>query len=521
MSGPHILIIDDDLALLQALPETLRLRIEGITVDTADSAHAALKYLEATDYEAIVCDIKMPGMDGLALLAKIRALRADVPTLLITGHGEHDLAIQALRGGAYDFIQKPIDRDYFVASLGRAIQMRQLSRQVRAQQVALERHASELEQLVRERTRALLESNRAKDELLALLDTWLASAPVGLAFLDRDLRYIRCNQAYAAMNGIPPEHILGRTVWTILPGLAPLLEPFHRRVLETGEAVLDVEVSGETPAAPEQRRHWLVSYYPIRVQNEQPLGVGVVVLDITEHMRMEEELKASLREKEALLREIHHRVKNNMQVISSLFGLQSDFIADPQALELFRESQNRIQSMALIHEKLYRSTNLACIDLAAYIKDLAAELCRSYGVDKGRIALQVTGEQVAFDVDTAIPCGLILQELISNCLKHAFPGDKTGEIHIVLRADGDEKCALTVRDTGVGFPAGIDFHSADTLGLQLVSMLTEQLGGTIVREPGTGTIVTLTFPISPSQARTRPEDTSPHPPHGALNATSE
>ena len=131
MTSARVLIVDDDPALLQALPETLRLRAGGLAVDTCDSAAAALDRIATTDYDAIISDIKMPGMDGLALLAEVRALRPDTPTLLITGHGEHSLAVQALRGGAYDFIQKPIDREYFVASLNRAIRTRQLSRRVK------------------------------------------------------------------------------------------------------------------------------------------------------------------------------------------------------------------------------------------------------------------------------------------------------------------------------------------------------------------------------------------------------
>ena len=127
----QILLVDDDVTLLQALPQALHLRIDGVGVDTCDSALEALRQIQEYEYDAIVSDIKMPGMDGLTLLAKIQALRPETPTLLITGHGEHDLAIQALRGGAYDFIQKPIDRDYMVAALRRAIQMHQLRRQVR------------------------------------------------------------------------------------------------------------------------------------------------------------------------------------------------------------------------------------------------------------------------------------------------------------------------------------------------------------------------------------------------------
>jgi signal transduction histidine kinase len=165
----HILIVDDDVALLQALPQALSLRLDGVQVDTCDSALEALNQIEQSGYDAIVSDIKMPEMDGLALLAKIQELQPETPTLLITGHGEHDLAIQALRGGAYDFIQKPIDRDYFVAALRRAIQMHQLRRQVREHQRALELHAYSLERVVQNRTQELVQANAAKDKFLSMV----------------------------------------------------------------------------------------------------------------------------------------------------------------------------------------------------------------------------------------------------------------------------------------------------------------------------------------------------------------
>jgi len=169
MSQSRVLIVDDDLDLLQALPQALRLRMDGLTVDTADSAAAALDQIGARDYDAIVTDIKMPGMDGLALLAEIRTHRPDTPTLMITGHGEHDLVVHALRGGAFDFIEKPIDRDYFVASLVRATQMRELSRRAKEQQVVLERHLNELEAIVEERTRDLRETNQVVGSPLRFL----------------------------------------------------------------------------------------------------------------------------------------------------------------------------------------------------------------------------------------------------------------------------------------------------------------------------------------------------------------
>lgn len=168
MTNANVLIVDDDTALLQALPQAIFLRMQNVNVDTSDSAVGALQLIRAREYDAIVSDIKMPGMDGLALLGKIQELRQNTPTLLITGHGDHNLAIQALRGGAYDFIQKPIDRDYFVAALRRAIQTHQLQLQVLEQQHVLEEYAKSLELKVQERTNELLEANAAKDEFISI-----------------------------------------------------------------------------------------------------------------------------------------------------------------------------------------------------------------------------------------------------------------------------------------------------------------------------------------------------------------
>jgi signal transduction histidine kinase len=165
----NILIVDDDQALLQALPQMLSLRMKDVQADIVDSAVPALDRIQEHDYDAIVSDIKMPGMDGLELLTRIHELRPDAPVLLITGHGEHDLAIRALRGGAYDYILKPIDRDTFVAALQRAIQAHQLRRQVLAQHIALGQHAKALENMVQKRTHELIEANATKDKFLSIV----------------------------------------------------------------------------------------------------------------------------------------------------------------------------------------------------------------------------------------------------------------------------------------------------------------------------------------------------------------
>jgi signal transduction histidine kinase len=171
MDTPHILLVDDDEALLEALPHMIALRIHGVQVDTSDSAPGALEKIQVHDYDAIVSDIKMPGMDGIELLTKLQELQPEIPTLLITGHADQDLVTEALRSGAYDFIQKPIDRVYFVAALHRAIQTRQLRRQVQEQQQALAMHAQTLETILEQRTRELHSTNEMMDALVRdLLD---------------------------------------------------------------------------------------------------------------------------------------------------------------------------------------------------------------------------------------------------------------------------------------------------------------------------------------------------------------
>jgi PAS domain S-box-containing protein len=223
----------------------------------------------------------------------------------------------------------------------------------------------------------------------------------------------------------------------------------------------------------------------------------VVLRDITERKWVEEEIKTSLEEKEVLLKEIHHRVKNNLQVISSLLYLQSKNIKDEQALEMFQDSQNRVRSMSLVHERLYQSQDLARVDFAEYVRNLANHLFRSYGVNTNIIQLKINVDEVFLGVDMAIPCGLIINELVSNSLKHAFPEGRVGKIHIELCADDESQFTLMVSDNGVGFPENLGFRDTGSLGLQLVNTLVDQLEGAIEldRRSGTAFKIALAAPV--------------------------
>lgn len=219
----------------------------------------------------------------------------------------------------------------------------------------------------------------------------------------------------------------------------------------------------------------------------------------------EERLRQTLHEKENLIKEIHHRVKNNLQIIHSMLNLQMSYVRDEKAIELFKESQNRVYSIALIHEKLYQSESLAKIDLPEYIRGLAGNLFLSYGVSERVITLKIDVERVAFDIDTLIPCALIVTELISNSLKHAFPGRSRsdavkGEIHLKLHHDSEGKLLFTIGDNGAGMPAGHDIENSKSLGLKLVNVLVKQLRGTIqATGSGQGTEFTISFKTSRSK----------------------
>jgi PAS domain S-box-containing protein len=225
-------------------------------------------------------------------------------------------------------------------------------------------------------------------------------------------------------------------------------------------------------------------------------GIIYVGRDISERKKADRILEDSLREKETLIKEIHHRVKNNLQIISSLFDLQLDIKEDPRILNVFQESKDRIRSMALVHENLYEFGDLGRIDGIEYIHNLVTYFFNSYGDQADNItpAIHIEKSSLPLDMDTAIPFGLILTELVSNALKHAFPPGKEGEIHIVIFSHAPGMLTLEVRDNGVGLPEDIDFQETRSLGLQLVRLLTKQVHGTLEVKGKEGTTVIVTFP---------------------------
>jgi len=211
--------------------------------------------------------------------------------------------------------------------------------------------------------------------------------------------------------------------------------------------------------------------------------------------QLAQERAVALQEREVLLKEVHHRVKNNLQIIASLLSLQADTITDPALRAPLQDSQERVHAMALVHETLYQSQNLAQLEMAPYIHTLGTQLWQAYEGERRHIALRCQVDALGLALEQAMPCGLILTELLTNAFKYAFPPPQGGTIHVALHRVPAQQARLVVRDTGVGLPADLDWRHPGTLGLQLVEMLTEQLGGTLTFERLGGTTCTLTFPV--------------------------
>lgn len=335
----------------------------------------------------------------------------------------------------------------------------------------------------------------------APFNVFLESAPDAIVVVDSEGRMVKVNRLTEQMFGFDRAELLGNEVEMLVP---PRYRHSHVRHREQYSAQPQTRPMGMGRSLTGLKKDG--SEFPIEIslspfQNDQGSLVISIIRDITERRRAEELIQASLREKEVLLKEIHHRVKNNLQITSSLLKLQSGYIQDSRAREMFADSQNRIRSMALVHEKLYQSSDLSRIHFADYIGSLATLLFRTYGVDDQRIHLHFGGEGIHLSVETAVPCGLIVNELLSNCLKHAFPGDQAGEVWIQLAPHGEGLLQLTVADDGVGLPEGLDLVQVDTLGLQLVRTLAQQLDGAFeaVRSPRTE--FRITFPDSRPETR--------------------
>jgi two-component sensor histidine kinase len=328
------------------------------------------------------------------------------------------------------------------------------------------------------------EQLRAATVMLSSLINHLHS---GVMVEDDARRITHVNQSFNQTFNVPvpPESLFGVDSRLLFIQTAQFAERIEQ-VIKTRTPVLGEEIEW-------QGKIFLRNYVPLLINENNRYHLWQYQ-DVTDSRHAEGQIKASLKEKEVLLKEIHHRVKNNLQIISSLLNLQSAEIEDPKASQKFRESQDRVKAMALIHERLYQSSDLAKIDFSGYVRSLTGHLLRSYKINANAIRLNLEVDPVPMNLDVAIPCGLIINELVSNSFKYAFPQSKEGEIKVRFSEEGGRILNLVVSDNGIGYPIDRNPEESDSLGLKLVRTLTEQLGGTLHYQSQDGFLCEISIP---------------------------
>ncbi len=328
------------------------------------------------------------------------------------------------------------------------------------------------------------QAEQALRESEEIFRSFMEYSPIYVFFKDENIRSVRLSRNYEIMLGRPINELLGKSMDDLFPSdLAKSMIADDMQIMREGKTVtVEEEFNG---------RIYFTIKFPINIDGKLRYLAGYTI-DITDRRRDEEKIKKALTEKETLLSEIHHRVKNNMQVIISLLKLQAQRIQDKDLKKPFEESEQRIRAMALVHERLYQKEDLSGINFSDYIHNIIRELKAVYRVDRRKVAVIINVEDIVLEIDSAIPCGLIINELITNCFKYAFPEGRSGEVIINFSREGSTY-RLTISDNGVGLPAGFDFRQTTTLGMQIVNVLTKQLLGTLHIRSEVGTEAVIAF----------------------------
>ncbi len=337
----------------------------------------------------------------------------------------------------------------------------------------------------REKSRAgeLLEESAIRFE------TIFDQAAVGIAIISPDGDWVLANKKLRDIFSYREDELAGTSIMEVLAMDVDSYRNTHR--LLRGE--LDNVWNNFQFINRYRVRGW-VSFNATLVRDSRgkPRYAVAVITDITDEKNNRERIEAALKEKEILLKEIHHRVKNNMQVVTSLINLQSEQVNEPEFTELMDECRNRIRSMALVHERLYQSGNLAEISMEEYLQALGGELSRSYNTGE-RIEIVVEASGASVNIEKAIPCAIIVNELVTNAMKYAFPGNAAGEVRVGFREEENGRCVLTVSDNGIGLPPDADYEESSTLGMQLITALAGELNGNITLDRECGTRFTIEF----------------------------
>ena len=473
-----ILCIDDDPILLKLTSEYLK-RV-GFSVLQAGNGSVGIRLLGEKRIDLVLTDLCMPVTDGFEVLKFAVANFPDLPVIVISGIQAVSDAVVAMKAGAWDYITKPVESFALLEhAVRRAFERAGLLKENRLYRENLEEEVTkrtiELRGEIQERKKLEAALKETKDRLRMVID----SLPVMIHAHDKDGRYIFWNKECERVTGYSADEMLYKDK-----------EPMNQ---DSGTSdYRDHESVIRTKNGKDRTISWssLSRQCPIPGWHLWETGI-----DITDRKKAEKLLRSSLNEKEILLKEIHHRVKNNLQIISSLLSLQLSGIDDELLRSLFIQSQNRIKSMALVHEELYESEDLERINFRSYLYNLIAYLNNVYE-NSERITFSFNLEDLLLPINIAIPCGLIMNELLTNAFKHGYKERSCGTINVTIcetEHEGKLKIMLTVKDDGCGLPDDFDIDDSTTLGLQLVASLVSQLDGSIKVYNDQGAVFTVYF----------------------------
>ena len=514
-----ILCVDDEEANFKLLEKLLIPR--GYAVVSAASGKDALLQIKSQAIDLVLLDIIMPGMDGFEVCRQIKEdqkLRS-IPVIMVTALTAKQDRIRGIEAGAEEFLSKPFDLAEVLARINILLKMKGLDderKRAESQREAalqdLQKSHDELDNRVRERTAELAQTNEMLQvditELKRVEEALLESEERYRALFDRSLElvyihdfeghFIDANEAALNLFGYKKEELRDLDIASLLSeDQLPFTRKTMQEIRETGfqkdltECRLRLRNGNEV---------YVETKGSAIISKGTYTGIQVLARNITERKQAEEKIKNSLAEKEVLLKEVHHRVKNNLMIIIGLIKMQETKAANEMFNPLMQELEGRIRAMALVHEGLYKSADLAHVNLQNYIEMMSTQIHAQFGVDRDiRFSVQAAGVDV--DLDSAVPCGLILNELIANAFKHAFPDGRTGsgagncEINVIVNQAGG-MIGLAVADNGVGLPADLDWEKSDTLGLRLIKMLSKQINGSIELDRSAGTVFRLKFPMA-------------------------
>lgn len=468
----RILLVEDSKSDAKLVAFALRAMNRPIELQRVDDAASLREALETAAWDVVLSDWNMPSFTALEALEIVQATGLDFPFILVSGTIGEDVAVEAIRAGVSDYVLK--DR------LVRLVPT--IERELGDREERIARGLAE---------QALHTSAAAARNLEARFRALVEKSTDGITLITPQSTYLYISPAAARIFGRSAATMLETTAREyIAPDDVERARQDHREIVaEPGAST----VAERCIVAPDGTRRWLEVTATNMLDDPAVCAIVHNIRDITERKQLDELLHAALRQKELLLREIHHRVKNNLQVVSSLLSLQASRIEDPRLRAVFLDSQARVRSIGLLHERLCESHDLGEIDMDSYVRQLTSELLFAGGALEGEVTVHASAPAIALGIDAAVPCGLIVNELVTNSLKHAFKGKTAGAaIQVAMTREG-EAIVLVVADNGAGCAISPEV-ARQTLGLQLVASLVCQLEGTLAFDGAHGMRSVVTFP---------------------------